>query len=205
MSVKAVRVRGMLMNCLQLQPSWKDGLQQTWPLGSLRQPRQVCGVQGKLQLPGDLCQHNPQWLNDFPKPELTMLIFVRADKTVISLLYFNPPFLTWWGKWIHSDPSHPRVLCHIYAKYKNSRKENLVTLRCSFGVQGTGGCCNSPLEIPKLKALAAAWLCWICKVLLLIHPITKGKAPVFSFYCFWLYKFVWAGFLRTCDWFLGQE
>lgn len=48
------------MNYLQVQPSWKDGLHQTRPLGSLSQPSQARGVQGELQLPGDLCQHNPQ-------------------------------------------------------------------------------------------------------------------------------------------------
>lgn len=110
MSVKAVRVRGMLMDGLQLQPSWKDGLHQPWPLGSLSQPRQVCGVQRKLQLPGDLCQHNLGWLNNFSKPELTMFIFVRADKTVSSLLHFNPPLLSWRGKWIHSQ-THLTPLC----------------------------------------------------------------------------------------------
>lgn len=125
MSGKAVRVRGMLINCLWLQLSWKDGLQQTWPLGSLSQPSQVCGVQGKLQLPGDLCQHSLRWLNNFLKPQLTMIIFVRADKTVISLLHFNPPLLTWKGMWIHSQ-THLIPLCFatfmLSARIQQERK-----------------------------------------------------------------------------------
>lgn len=48
-----------------------------------------------------------------------MLIFVRPDKTMIPLLHFNPPMLTWRGKWIHSQ-THLIPLC--FATFRPSAR-----------------------------------------------------------------------------------